>query len=288
MTLRPVQNSFIDNNQLRPRNPGATVQSPRQDNYRSVHPVIFAQSGTPAGGRISYSQLRARLALLKGKSRSEQQKELKRIANMGTAMIPLALRLLGDKGNATVRWAAAIILGYIGQPERRVLTALGKTLKDRETLVRKAAATVIAGFALNMYYMSQSTRTLASRALAVLESPLVGALKDTEWEIRLLAASTLGTLVNKYIHIHSSWKQGGVKAVTPPSSVGRKVVPALIKLLGDRQWQVRYMAIAALSDMGRVAKPAKPAIQHLSKHDPNQHVRKRAAITLLQNINIWK
>lgn len=59
------------------------------------------------------------------------------------------------------------------------------------------------------------------------------------------------------------------------SAIGNAAVPPLIKLLEDKNWSVRYVAIEAISDIGPPASAAGPRLTELTKDD-NKNVRRAA------------
>ena len=59
-----------------------------------------------------------------------------------------------------------------------------------------------------------------------------------------------------------------------------KVVPALVKAMGDPDTGARINALESLKPYGDKAKPAAPAAREMLQYDPNGRIRQRAAALL--------
>jgi len=153
------------------------------------------------------------------------------------AVAPL-IALLRDTDRA-VREAAIGALKAIGEPS---VPVLGLCLSDPQALVQEAASTVLATIA--------DERVLA---------PLIDALRNRDWIVRMHAAKALGrirhpTAVEPLIPL----LQDAVKAVREETSValaaiGDAAIPSLLAALTHQEWLVRLHAVEAL---GKTKSPA--------------------------------
>jgi HEAT repeat protein len=67
---------------------------------------------------------------------------------------------------------------------------------------------------------------------------------------------------------------------TLPVGNAEKVVPALIAALRDKEGHVRRSAALKLGSYGEQAKDAIPALQKVSKEDPDARIRESARVAL--------
>jgi len=145
----------------------------------------------------------------------------------------------GDK-SSEVRQAAADALHRFGG-EKGTVQALAKALKDRDLHVRSMTAWSLAR-------IGPQAREATGALLAAID-------EEPAW-VRLSVMNALGAI-------------GAEKGV----------VPALIKALGDKEWEVRERACGAL---GRIGGPAAEALPALEKAltDESAEVRKLAAYAI--------
>ncbi|WP_254510646.1 HEAT repeat domain-containing protein [Anatilimnocola floriformis] len=64
------------------------------------------------------------------------------------------------------------------------------------------------------------------------------------------------------------------------ATAGKLAVPALVKALDDKDWQVRAAAVFALGQIGKDAMDAKTRLQTIAEKDENASVRDAAAFAL--------
>ena len=149
------------------------------------------------------------------------------------AVAPL-VSVLRDADRA-VREAAIGALTAIGEPS---VTTLGLCLSDPQPAVQEAASTVLASIA--------DERVLA---------PLIAALGNKDWIVRMHAAKALGRIKNPdSIDPMIPLLQDRVKAVREEATAvlaaaGDEAVPPLLKALTHSDWLVRLHAIEALGKM---------------------------------------
>ena len=182
-------------------------------------------SGAVLSGWVEHPEPFVRAAALRG------LRELR----FGAAFDP-ALHALADVSSA-VRLEAVGVLGWL--KDSSALTPLAAlATHDADTDVRRAAVGAL-GF--------------APATDAVVTAALLDALRDTAWQVREEAATTLGKL---------------------RASTARD---PLIAALGDDYWQVRLRAVRALGQTGDVS--AAPAVAALLTHTVS-NLRKEAALAL--------
>ena len=182
-------------------------------------------SGAVLSGWVEHPEPFVRAAALRG------LRELR----FGAAFDPV-LHALADVSSA-VRLEAVGVLGWL--KDSNALTPLAAlATHDADTDVRRAAVGAL-GF--------------APATDAVVTAALLDALRDTAWQVREEAATTLGKL---------------------RASTARD---PLIAALGDDYWQVRLRAVRALGQTGDVS--AAPAVAALLTHTVS-NLRKEAALAL--------
>jgi HEAT repeat protein len=156
------------------------------------------------------------------------------------AVEPLANAL--QDPNPAIGTLAAEALGAIGPVAHAACPALITVMGAGNTAVRKAAANALA------------------RMGKISIPALLGALRDPNWEVRVLAAHALGQTRNS----------------------GETAVQALIQALKDQAEAVRRYAVLALGHMGSMASQAVPAlIETLKDRDPEV---RRTANAILKKI----
>jgi len=83
--------------------------------------------------------------------------------------------------------------------------------------------------------------------------------------------------------LQSYWPSSRRTAASSLSQYGAeadKVVPALVKALGDSDKEVRLNALASLKVFGEQTKAAGPMLKEMLEHDPDNNIRKEAASLL--------
>lgn len=167
------------------------------------------------------------------------------------AVAPL-IALLRDADRA-VREAAIEALTSIGESS---VPALGLCLSDPQLVVQEAASGVLASIA--------DERVMA---------PLVAALKNTDWIVRMHAAKAMGRIKNPgSIDPLIPLLQDKVKAVREEATaalaaIGDLAIPSLLSALTHSDWLVRLHAVEALGKM-RSAAAVEPLLSVLfNDHD---------------------
>jgi HEAT repeat protein len=141
------------------------------------------------------------------------------------------------------RAGAAVVLGQIGPDARAAVSTLMKTLKDPDDTVRKNSAEALE-------QIGSLTQSHLGALIEVLTS-------DSNGEVRLAVVSVI--------------KRMGTE--------GETAVPALIKVLEDKEAAVRQKAATTLGTLGPVAKTAVAPLAKALK-DENSGVRAEAAFAL--------
>jgi HEAT repeat protein len=141
----------------------------------------------------------------------------------------------------------------------------------------------------NAAIREQAFKKLQALDESVSVAELSQALKDEDWQIRVIAAYTLGRLGVKADSVVSELNSTiedenadvRIAAAQALGNIGsEKVVPGLIKALQDKDEDVRVSAAEALSKLGETAKPAGSALTK-ALWDGNSFVRRYAIKTLL-------
>lgn len=152
--------------------------------------------------------------------------------------VPPLVSLLRDTDRA-VREAAIGALRAIGKPS---VPVLGICLSDPHALVQEAASTVLATIA--------DERVLA---------PLIDALRNRDWIVRMHAAKALGrigqaaAIVPLVPLLQDPVKAVREEAVAALAAIGEPAIPSLLSSLKSPEWLVRLHAVEAL---GKTKSPA--------------------------------
>jgi HEAT repeat protein len=167
------------------------------------------------------------------------------------AVVPL-VSLLRDTDRA-VREAAIGALTAIGEPS---VPVLGLCLSDPQPEVQEAASSVLASIG--------DERVLA---------PLIAALANQDWIVRMHAAKALGRIKQaSAIEPLIPLLQDKVKAVREEATValaaiGDEALPSLLEALKNSDWLVRLHAVEALGKM-RATSAVEPLLSALfNDHD---------------------
>jgi HEAT repeat protein len=156
----------------------------------------------------------------------------------GRQAVDLLIAMLQDR-NDDVRYAATESLG--GVKDERAVTSLVACLQDAESVMRKAAA-----------------RSLGSSGGPIAVKALRKALTDTDPQVRQAAARALCR-------------------ASPEDAKG--AIPVLVDALGAKQYGRRMSAVKALEMLGSAAADALPALRRLL-NDKNSNIRRKAAEAL--------
>jgi HEAT repeat protein len=173
-----------------------------------------------------------------------------------------------------VRREAIGVLAYLR--DARAIAAIAERISDPSPEVRRAAAGGL-GFA-------------EADAKPVARKALLDALQDTDWEVREVAAVTLGKLLDpasaegliKALLLDEYW-QVRLKAANALGLLkARSAIPALLKALDHTISNLRKEAANALEAIGDRA--VLPVLQNLAAHDTDLDVRKTAQ----RIVNTWR
>jgi len=175
------------------------------------------------------------------------------------------IRLLRDSDRA-VREAAAASLTALGQP---AVQSLGFCLQDQNLQVQEAAASILATIADDQVF-----------------EPLLAALLNPNWIVRMSAAKGLTRLKNpRSIETLIVLLQDKVPAVRDEAcraiqAIGEASIPPLLKGLQDPNWRIRLRAVEALTLLKPQAAVA--PLMNLVAHDSDSAVRQDAVRALGQ------
>ena len=216
-------------------------------------------------------------------------------------IIPVVIHTLDDKNSgASVRGAAAWVLGRIRPMSAEVLVALVRTLEDEDRDVRSSAAYALAAIgpeageavpALTRALGRVPAATDALARIGVKAVPhLLGALKDGAAvvrceaaealrEIRPVPAEVLAALVRALEDEDGNVRSSAAYTLGAIRPGGSEVVTALARALEDTDWKVRVSAVDALAKLGSEAKEALPGLVR-ALEDTKPHVQSGAAETL--------
>jgi HEAT repeat protein len=225
------------------------------------------------------------------------------LEKIGLPAVPALMEALKDE-NGDVRYAAALALGKIGDPQ--AVPALIEALKDKEgdarviAIVAKALAKI--GDPQAIPALLEALNDEKRRARRVMSAPLeeigdpqevlpdlLEVLEDRDKNVRWVAAEALGKVGDRQALLHAgleallkyeeeSMRDALAKALGEPCD--RQAVPALIQALKDEKWEMRQAAAWAL---GKIGDPqAVPALMKVLK-DEEKWVR-RAAVEALGKI----
>lgn len=183
------------------------------------------------------------------------------LSEVGPLAVPDLTEALAHE-NWFVRWGAAEALGQIGIRATSAGSALIPLLSDEMPEVRATAA--------------NSLQRMDAHSAEVL-SALLAAAKDPEVRVRSCVAVALGVLgkndqrVGPVLAELSSDSDADVRqaaGVGLKELASAKMVPSLVKMLGDEHAHVRRIAIAGLGKVGPAAKEAWPLLHQAYETAP--------------------
>ena len=183
------------------------------------------------------------------------------LAEVGPLAVPALTEALAHE-NWFVRWGTAEALGQIGTRATSAAPALIPLLEDENPQVRATAANSLQRINAN------STEVLAS---------LLAAANDSEARVRSCVAVALGVLGKKDERVGPALTQLSKDPdadVRQAAGVGlnalssAKIVPSLVKMLGDEHAHVRRIAVSGLIKAGPAAKEAWPKIHEAYQKAP--------------------
>jgi HEAT repeat protein len=190
-------------------------------------------------------------------------------------VLPVLAKALGDE-DAAVRWTAAFVLEELGADAAEAVPALTQALSDPETDVRRRAL-------------------LALRVIGPRAASAIGAIKKLMLEredkeprragqdLTLDAAATLLRVaadpVPLFAEVLQSSAVGREAAAAVLAHIGSRSVPALKKLTGAGEAEVRVCAIRCLGEIGSQTETTVPLLVGLLQ-DNNLMVRREAVSAL--------
>lgn len=197
---------------------------------------------------------------------------------------------------AIVLLSAAVLVGWVAQPlfpQSNLFLQL-----TTKKAVQRASEQIPLLLDDNLEVREQAFQELQALGINASLLALVRALKNQDWQIRTIAAYTLGrfgTEANPAISDLSAAikdENADVRLAVAQAlgNIGsEKGVPALIQALQDKDENVRVSAATALSKLGTKAQPASSALTK-ALWDGNWFVRRQASETLsvlgLDSVNI--
>jgi HEAT repeat protein len=166
-----------------------------------------------------------------------------------------------------VREDAAVILGQCGDP--RGVRPLIEALRDSDRAVREAATTALSAIGepavldlanclrdSNLSVQEAAASVLSTIADERVVDPLISALVNEDWVVRMYAAKALGRLkVSQATSTLVLLLQDKVKAVRDEAIMALQVleesaVTTLLPSLQDKNWSIRLRAVEALGLLG--------------------------------------
>ena len=184
--------------------------------------------------------------------------------------VPALLRAMGRHDGALNNDISTAI-AKIGAPPKEAVPELVRLMHDDRGLVRHLAAgalrkigpvdlQIVLGFLTRLQSPDPQQRERAVEALGLLRAPheiaipaLIRALDDADASVRLAAALAAG-------RIHPPWQ-------AEPGPGLQKLLPALVAATKDPNPNVRRRAATTLSELGRAARAAVPALVELLENE---------------------
>lgn len=178
---------------------------------------------------------------------------LAKIGEPVDAIVPALTQLLQDEADE-VRWGAACALGELGRPARAAIPALAAVVRNEAEV--------------------EITRVEAAYALAVMSEPetetlpvLLAAATSADWWVRAFTARLLGQMGMPpgpgHVMTEFTWIDRlfmAIRNVRRAADPTQSVVPTLINLLQDPNYNVQRNAVWGLALVGEQAHPAIPAL----------------------------
>jgi HEAT repeat protein len=158
-------------------------------------------------------------------------------------VVKAMISILSDDSDNTVRGRAMNTLAFMGSEAQEAVPTLMKALADKDPQIRAGAACVL-------YQLAPKDKEVVLR--------FVELTKDPVGNVRATAACGLGQAIGLGVH----------KDIA---------IPALVRLLGDADEQVRRCLVTGIDCLGAAAAGAVKTLEKMSKEDPDSEVRFWAA-----------
>jgi hypothetical protein len=261
--------------------------------FKKLFPEIAAE--TKAAKQLQASPLDKKLA----KYREALFDHEAAIIKLGAAAVPMLLEMLGD---AEQGWNAAYLLGRIGIAEPRVIEALRKRMKNKKQADGQTAiALALLGDVDHVLKLaaSPSTRSAAidgltslyssdvndcqrkiqldfrplEKLLEIVDEKSVAASLDASSSLEITAADVSEAL-RGIASTHTAVREQALRifgARRLDAKSGAKILPAVAACLADRKASVRKLALFALAEWKKAAKPYEADIRKCTK-DSNAEV----------------
>jgi HEAT repeat protein len=195
-------------------------------------------------------------------------------ADNDEATVP-ALRKLYEDPSGRIRQLAAGVMLELKVPDKDALKILLDGLRDRDAGLRLGAAQSLHGLGLG------SAEVIAALGAAATDKDK-SVRREAAWALCDLAPKVPGAVpfVVKALADEDEDVRGIVLDKVRFISNERRLVPALVRCLGEPHGNLRYVAAEALEAQGAAAAPALPDLARLAKEDGDSDVRKAAARAL--------
>ncbi len=128
------------------------------------------------------------------------------------------------------------------------------------------------------------TRSRLHAAVLTLLLLLVGSVAGYHLKSRLWPDTTSESAISGLRSYWPSTRRTAAGSLSQYAAEADKVVPALVRALGDSDQEVRLNALVSLRTFGAYPKAAGPALKEMLEHDQDDRIRKHAA-GLLGSIN---
>lgn len=200
--------------------------------------------------------------------------------------VPALADALKD-GDWSVRWAAARALGKVGIGAAPAVPALSDALRDPDSRVCEAAAFALEGIgpaaAGSVAALAQAVRETPSEVCKMIDvtAATQESQMDLGWTVRWASARALGAIKGapdqtivalQGALTDSMWQVRGVAALSLGRVAGESIAKILVKALTDEVGPVRKAAAISLGALGRGARDALPDLTRLLD-DPDTAVQ---------------
>ena len=229
--------------------------------FMSVH--SHAQNGSP--------DLATSLRTLADTDPSARWNAVVALTRLGGGAVPSLTTALADR-RASVRAAAALILGRIGTPAKTAIPHLITTLKDPDAQVRENSARALGA-------MGADGGPAVDALIGGLSDPDPYAIGQMAEALSKIGAAAVPGLERALMNGPAATRWAATIALGKMGPAASPAVPVLTKALNDSSDEVRWGATVALRNIGAGAASAVPALLH-ALTDRDQDVRSGASLAL--------